>query len=80
MARTQGLQKFIERGAFGEGPGRAAYVLDPTKLPQPGRGFEWQIVRDFMPGDAIFADPGLKPVFEAALKRGCAIVAKDQSR
>lgn len=32
------LQKFIERGAFGEGPGRAAYVLDPTKLPEPGSG------------------------------------------
>ncbi|WP_271593270.1 hypothetical protein [Bradyrhizobium sp. CCBAU 65884] len=46
------------------------------KLPDPSRGFEWHIVRDFLPGDAIFADPGLKPVFEAALKRGCAVVER----
>ncbi|MGY0573239.1 hypothetical protein ACTGJ9_020855 [Bradyrhizobium sp. RDM12] len=70
------LQKFIERGAFGEGPGRAAYVLDPTKLPEPSSGFEWHTVDDFMPGEAILADPGLKQVFEAALKRGCAVVAQ----
>lgn len=71
------LQKLVERGAFGEGAGRAAYVLNPDKLPEPNSGFEWHIVGDFLPGDAIFADPGLKPVFEAALKRGCVIVAKD---
>jgi len=35
------LQKFVERGAFGEGPGRTAYVLNPMKLPDPSRGFEW---------------------------------------
>jgi hypothetical protein len=27
------LQKFVERGSFGEGPGRTAYSIDPTKLP-----------------------------------------------
>lgn len=26
---TTRLQKFVERGAYGEGPGRTAYVLDP---------------------------------------------------
>ncbi|MCP3392336.1 hypothetical protein NLM27_26665 [Bradyrhizobium sp. CCGB12] len=70
------LQKFVERGAFGEGPGRAAYVLDPTKLPNPSRGFEWHVVSDFMPGEAILAEPRLKPVFEAALKDGCAVLAR----
>ncbi|MDA9512088.1 hypothetical protein XI04_03245 [Bradyrhizobium sp. CCBAU 11430] len=74
------LQKFVERGAFGEGPGRTAYVLNPMKLPDPRSGFEWQVMADFLPGEAILADPGLKQVFEAALKRGCTIVAKDQSR
>ena len=70
------LQKFVERGAFGEGPGRAAYVLDRAKLPEPSRGFDWQIVDDFLPGSAILADPSLKQVFEAALKGGCAVVAR----
>lgn len=70
------LQKFIERDAFGGGPGRAAYVLDPTKLPKPSSGFEWRVVSDFRPGEAILADPGLRTVFEAALKRGCAVVAQ----
>ncbi|UVO30510.1 hypothetical protein [Bradyrhizobium arachidis] len=70
------LQKFVERGAFGEGPGRAAYVFEPTKLPEPSSGFKWQVVGDFMPGDAILADPGLKQVFEVALKHGCAVVAR----
>ncbi|MGY3396479.1 hypothetical protein ACVWW6_009070 [Bradyrhizobium sp. USDA 3311] len=70
------LQKFVERGAFGEGPGRAAYVLDPTNLPEPSCGFEWRVVADFLPGDAILAEPRLKEVFEAALKRGWAVVAR----
>ena len=70
------LKKFVERGAFGEGPGRAAYVLDPTKLPEPSSGFEWHVVGDFRPGEAILGDPGLKQVFEVALKRGCAVVAQ----
>jgi hypothetical protein len=71
------LQKYEERGAFGEGPGRLAYVLDPTKLPEPNNGYRWRVVADFMPGEAILADPRLKPVFEAALKCGYAIVTKD---
>lgn len=70
------LQKFVERGAFGESSARTAYALDAAKLPEPNSGFEWRIVSDFMPGEAILADPGLKTVFEAALKRGCAVVAQ----
>lgn len=70
------LEKFVECGAFGEGPGRAAYVLDPTKLPKPNSGFEWCAASDFRPGEAILAEPGLKPVFQAALKQGCAVVER----
>lgn len=70
------LQKFEERGAFGEGPGRVAYALDPTKLPAATNGFEWRAVTDFQPGDAILNDKGLKPVFEEALKQGIAIVSR----
>lgn len=70
------LEKFVERGAFGEGPGRVAYVLNTTKLPEPSSGFDWQIVDDFLPGEAILKDPRLKAVFEAALKSGCAVVAR----
>ncbi|MDH2341528.1 hypothetical protein [Bradyrhizobium sp. SSUT77] len=71
------LQKFVERGGVGEGPGRAVYVIDLAKLPEPSRGFEWHVVGDFIPGEAILADPELKQVFEVALKRGCAVVAQD---
>lgn len=68
------LQKFEERGAFGEKPGRVAYALDPTKLPAAARGFEWHAVIGFMPGDAILQDPGLKEVFAAAIKHDYALV------
>jgi hypothetical protein len=71
------LQKFIEQGAYGEGPGRTAYALDPAKLPEPNAGFEWRAVSDFRPGEAIFADKSLKSVFERALKTGIAVVSRD---
>ncbi|MGY3584443.1 hypothetical protein ACVIGB_006498 [Bradyrhizobium sp. USDA 4341] len=71
------LQKFIEQGAYGEGPGRIAYALDPAKLPEPNAGFEWRAVSDFRPGEAIFADKSLKSVFERALKTGIAVVSRD---
>ncbi|WJR74928.1 hypothetical protein [Bradyrhizobium sp. NP1] len=70
------LQKFIELGSFGEGPGRTAYVLDANKLPEPNDGLKWSAVTDFSIGDAILADPGLKPVFEQALRQGFAIVTQ----
>jgi hypothetical protein len=35
---TTRLQKFIERGSYGEGSARAAYVLDMSALPRPAKG------------------------------------------
>jgi hypothetical protein len=72
------LQEFAEQGAFGEGPGRTAYVLDPSKLPAPNDGFKWRVVDDFRPGDAVLNDPGLRPVFERALKQGCELVTRQE--
>jgi hypothetical protein len=69
------LQKFIEQGAFGEAPGRTAYAINPSKLPAPKRGLEWRPVDGFQPGEAILSDPGLKRVFEEALRQGYAVVA-----
>lgn len=71
------LRKYVERGPFGEGPGRTAYALDASKLPEPNGGFQWSAVSDFNAGDAIYAEPQLKPVFEQALRRGCALVARE---
>ena len=70
------LQKFVERRPFGEGPGGAAYVRDLTKLHDQSIGFEWRAVHDFMPSEAILADPGLKAVFKSALSRCGAVVAR----
>jgi hypothetical protein len=71
------LQKYIERGPFGEGPGRTAYVTDTGKLPEPNGGFEWRSVDDFIADREIHADPGLKPIFEQARRQGCALVARE---
>ncbi|MCA6099186.1 hypothetical protein [Bradyrhizobium australafricanum] len=71
------LQKFVERGAYGEGPGRTAYALDPAKLPVPTAGFDWRVVSDFRPGAAILADQGLKAIFQQALENGFALVSRD---
>ena len=68
------LQKFVERGAYGEGPGRTAYALDPAKLPDP---LKWRVVDDFKPGEAILANQGLKSVFQRALEYGVALVSSD---
>lgn len=71
------LQKFVEQGAYGEGPGRKAYALNPAKLPAPNAGFEWRAVGDFRPGEAILADQGLKQVFQRALEHGFALVSQN---
>jgi len=68
------LKKLTEQGPFGELPGRVAYVIDPNALPAAAAGLEWRVVDDFSPGDAILKDPGLKTVFEHALRNGYAIV------
>ena len=70
------LQKYVERGPYGEGPGRTAYVVDANKLPEPNGSFQWSAVTDFNNRDAIRADPGLKPIFEQALRQGYAVVAR----
>ena len=71
------LQKFVEQGAYGEGPGRTAYAMDPAKLPQANAGFQWRVVKDFRPGEAILADQRLKPLFQRALKDGVALMSSD---
>lgn len=70
-----GLRKFEERGTYGEGPARTAYVLNPEMLPSAATGFEWRPVTDFRPGEAILAEPNLKLVFDQALRHGVALVA-----
>jgi hypothetical protein len=47
MPMTTRLQKFIERGSHDEGPGRVAYVLDVSALPQPAKGKEWLRIDSF---------------------------------
>lgn len=70
------LQKFVERGAYGEGPGRHAYVLQSIALPVPSGGMEWHPVEKFSAADEVFENPGLKAVFKMAIDKGCAVVAK----
>ena len=73
------LQKFVEKGAYGEGPGRTAYALDPNLLPQSAEGMKWQEVVSFSAADEVFSDPGLKAVFKAAIDKGWAIIAAKPS-
>jgi len=73
---TNRLQKFVEMGAYGEGPGRTAYVLDSSSLPHAADGMKWQKVVSFSAADEVFSDPGLKAVFKAAIDKGCEIVVK----
>ena len=70
------MQKFVERGAYGEGAGRHAYVLESSALPMPTDGMEWHEVERFSAADEVFENPGLKAVFKMAIEKGCAIVAK----
>ena len=57
MAR---LQKYVERGSYGEGPGRTAYTLDSSSLPSAADGMDWQKVDSFKAAAEILNDPGLK--------------------
>jgi hypothetical protein len=70
------LQKFVERGAYGEGPGRHAYVLQSSALPMPSEGMEWRQVEKFSAADEVLENPRLKAVFKMAIDKGCAVVAK----
>jgi hypothetical protein len=70
------LQKFVERGAYGEGTGRHAYVLQSSALPKPSEGMEWHQVEKFSAAEEVFENPGLKAVLKTAIEKGCAIVAR----
>jgi hypothetical protein len=72
---TKRLQKFIERGAPDEGPGRAAYVLDVSALPRPAKGKEWQGIDSFSAAEEVLNDPGLRSVFKTAIDKGCAVIS-----
>jgi hypothetical protein len=68
------LQKFIEQGASGEKPGRIAYAFGPSNLPEAGKGLEWKSVSPFSAADEVMAEPGLKEVFQAAVRDGLAVL------
>ncbi len=70
------LQKFVENGAYGEGPGRHAYVMQSSALPTASEGMKWHQVEKFSAADEVFENPGLKEVFKMAIDKGCAVVAK----
>jgi hypothetical protein len=70
------LRKFVERGAYGEGAARHAYVLQSSALPAPSEGMEWHQVEKFSAADEVFENPGLKAVFKTAIEKGYALVAK----
>jgi hypothetical protein len=77
---TTRLQKFIEKGAYGEGPSRTAYVLDVSALPRPTKGLEWQKIDSFSAAEEVLNEPGLKLVFEEAINKGCALVTDKAKR
>jgi hypothetical protein len=68
------LQKFIEKGAYGEAANRTAYVLDVSALPRPNKGLEWQKIDSFSAAEEVLNDPGLKTVFKTAIENGFAVV------
>jgi hypothetical protein len=70
------LEKFIEKGAYGEQAGRIAYVMRPSSLPEPLKGMAWQKVENFNFADELLESAGLKDVFKAALDKGCALVTR----
>jgi hypothetical protein len=68
------LQKFIEKGGYGEGALRTAYALDVDTLPEPAEGKQWHLVDAFSAADEVLADPALKEIFKLAIEKGCAVV------
>jgi hypothetical protein len=71
---TTRLQKFIETSAHDQSPGRAAYVLDVSALPQPASGKEWQRIDSFSAAEEVLNDLGLRSIFKRAIEKGCALV------
>lgn len=70
------LQKFVEKGAYGERPGRIAYALDVSRLPEPTKGLDWRLVSGFNADDAVREEPGLKLILENAMKHGYELVTR----
>jgi hypothetical protein len=68
------LTKFIEFGAYGKQTGRVAYVLRPSTLPDPHKGFEWAVDASFNAEEAILTNVRLKDILRAAIRDGYAIV------
>jgi hypothetical protein len=60
----------LRPGPYGEGPTRAAYVLETGALPKATNGMQWRLVENFNAGDEILKDAGLKEVFKAAIRQG----------
>ena len=72
---TTRLQKFIETGAYGDGSGRAAYVLNASALPRPAKGKEWHRIDSFSAAEEVLNDPDLQSIFKMAIDKGCVVVA-----
>jgi hypothetical protein len=68
------LRKFVERGAYGEGSGRVAYVLKTASLSEAATGMDWHVVETFSAADELLDNPGLKDVFKTAIDKGFAVV------
>lgn len=68
------LRRFYEALPFGRRTDRAAYVTSIVKMPDATHGSEWKEDEAFNAAEAILADPGLKTVYSAAIKDGCAIL------
>jgi hypothetical protein len=47
------LQKFVERGPYGDGLSRSAYLLRSNSLPQSGEGMTWRIDETFSVADEL---------------------------
>ena len=70
------LQKFVEKGSYGEDPGRTAYAFDLSFLPSAVDGMDWQKVDSFKAAAGILNDPGLKEVFKTVIEKGFAVTAE----
>lgn len=68
------LQKFVEKGAYGEGPSRIAYAFGAERPPPADSGRHWERIPDFRPAEELLENGSLKAVFHAAIADGFAVV------
>ncbi|CAN5491543.1 hypothetical protein BH11PSE4_BH11PSE4_42830 [soil metagenome] len=66
------LRKFVETLSTGA-VGRAAYVTLAAAMPPAADNATWKEDLAFNAATAILASPGLKMVYAAAIKDGCAV-------